>query len=572
MKKTLLISIAVLLFQYTYSQEENWPVKILDDFHVSAKDISETYDNAFLILGWYKYSGSARFSFLTKVDINGNEIWKKAFGKYNYYNTINHFSIATDNTIFIAGNTFVHSNTSDPVVAKLTPCGEKLWCRIFRTDNHSDYGANVLATNDGGCLVYLRYSDPYNMENRIELVKLDNNGSVEWRNFHQAGENLHSEDFFDLISCPEGGYLLGGSAYHIYSGTNARLNPYIAKFSNNGELEWDNLPFIFDINIGGEIFNSKISNDGNFIYSSIRQINWEPYPGGYMPTILKHDMDGNFIDYYPLVDTNHFTAIANSINIDSDSTLVMRASANMEIYQYSKPIVKTDTLGNIIDSINVYSEGDASCWVTSGMDNKYAVIVANASEVNTGEIFFYKLNNNMEYDSLYTQEFEYDYLCDHPIIEDTTNFENCGVITDIIYHKENESTPLTTYPNPCSDYTIITLPEFITQQSPIAPNKASNQTLLPSNTFCYSNKEEDEIEIDFTKANPISFTHLDYQYQDKALIKINNINGQLVREIQTLSGQNEVYINTSDLNSGMYMVSLIVDGNKIRNVKIVVQD
>ena len=77
--------------------------------------------------------------------------------------------------------------------------------------------------------------------------------------------------------------------------------------------------------------------------------------------------------------------------------------------------------------INVAAPYDA----TVTFDNKIVFVVTSPyTNAATWDILMYKLNSDLEWDSVYTQPFVYDYLCPDPIVSDTIPMD-CDIITDV---------------------------------------------------------------------------------------------------------------------------------------------
>jgi hypothetical protein len=127
----------------------------------------------------------------------------------------------------------------------------------------------------------------------------------------------------------------------------------------------------------------------------------------------------------------------------------------------------------------------------------------------------------------------------HPITSDTIAIGDCGIWLDADPILENKQGELRAFPNPCSGNFKLELPEYV---------------LSTNNSELFD------------------MTHADFQYQKHSLIRIHNLNGQCIQEVKLNPGEESINVSLPDQPAGMYMVSLIVDGNKIGNVKIVVQD
>ena len=89
----------------------------------------------------------------------------------------------------------------------------------------------------------------------------------------------------------------------------------------------------------------------------------------------------------------------------------------------------------------------------------------NPSGANT-KIYLYKFNANLDLDSVYTQPRVYDSLCPHAVVSDTTNADDCSVITKIddpVAHPEKYG--MSVCPNPAADRISLTFPELLLRQA-----------------------------------------------------------------------------------------------------------
>lgn len=76
-------------------------------------------------------------------------------------------------------------------------------------------------------------------------------------------------------------------------------------------------------------------------------------------------------------------------------------------------------------------------------------------------VYFYKLNSDFDFDSIYTHQYTYDSLCPHPIVSDTID-PNCNLIVGIDNPKQGKSSSvLKVYPNPATDHVIVEFPTVL---------------------------------------------------------------------------------------------------------------
>jgi len=78
----------------------------------------------------------------------------------------------------------------------------------------------------------------------------------------------------------------------------------------------------------------------------------------------------------------------------------------------------------------------------------------NQNEGDDFDAYLFKYDQSLESDSIYTQQFIYDSLCDGEIVSDTIVQDDCGIIVgdrEIWVPKEENESEVIIYPNPARD-------------------------------------------------------------------------------------------------------------------------
>ena len=120
-----------------------------------------------------------------------------------------------------------------------------------------------------------------------------------------------------------------------------------------------------------------------------------------------------------------------------------------------------DTLGNLINKKLLLNETRAPECIIKTTDGK--ILVAGDYVVdNNWDIYLWKLNSDLEFDTLYTQQLTYDSLCPYPITSDTIDL-NCDLFVNIdeIPSKEEYEATIQVSPNPAKDWITLTFPDNI---------------------------------------------------------------------------------------------------------------
>jgi hypothetical protein len=146
----------------------------------------------------------------------------------------------------------------------------------------------------------------------------------------------------------------------------------------------------------------------------------------------------------------------------NDGTIIQAAKVTHDLSgnpPYILGVFKTDTMFNILnylenDTGSVYNE-----CITSSIDGKFLITGYCPPQSNYTEVdgLAIKVNDNLEYDSLYTFPFVYDSLCPYPIVTDTIDCD-CDLITGYgTPIPSEERFKLKIYPNPAMERVYIRL-------------------------------------------------------------------------------------------------------------------
>jgi hypothetical protein len=123
------------------------------------------------------YSGNGFINnYIIKTDLNGNEIWEKAFGvadiDYNYFG-----QESPDGGFVVCGNNNL-TGSGDMYVIKTDSSGNVLWGKNYGTLNERDDAYGITPTADSGYIVTgLSYVQGGSV---ITILKLDRNGDTLW--------------------------------------------------------------------------------------------------------------------------------------------------------------------------------------------------------------------------------------------------------------------------------------------------------------------------------------------------------------------------------------------------------
>ncbi|MBN1198565.1 MAG: T9SS type A sorting domain-containing protein [Bacteroidales bacterium] len=442
----LLLSLTTCIEAYP----QDWP-KIIQEPGPGAYAswMIEAYDHGYFIIG---PKATYKYSWIIKTDINGDILWNKKVGDGQYRSILGSIDQSFDGGFVVTGQSNKYDSYGDPVIMKFSPCGEVEWCTVINTPGDGDRGRQIRSTPDGGYLMLAMYSDP-NPLNRIQLFKFDQSGELIWRQNYPPDSTVFGEDSKNLY-VDSSYYIVSAVCYYLEPGsTGGYERPYYIKTDTAGNVIWRLVYGSGNGFHGFPYFEPRKSTSGFF------------YDVGYhsnycdTPALWKYSEAGEEL-YYQELYPEACPGGGGALNFIDDTTLVAFVGGTVNGQDSSKWI-KVDTFG-IQQSARYYP----TTWITG---TSFSVISPNRKIVSLSgksqKIYFYRLNDSLEFDSLYTIPRTYDSLCPYPIVSDTVD-PDCGLIVSIQDPQaEPEAYRLKIYPNPASGKLTIEVPEFLEKRT-----------------------------------------------------------------------------------------------------------
>jgi hypothetical protein len=507
--KSSFITVILIYFLQQNILAQNWPKIYGDNFHATIARIEETYDHGFFLSAYtYTNAGWPLNDWIIKIDINGNMLWNKQIGNGIYSNGVTDSKVTIDNGMILAAGTSKYSGNYDPTFIKLDVCGEIEWCQVFQSPDQN-YGTGVIQLADEAYIGMLEYYGEDSAYARISLVKMDQNGDPIWiQQLAQEDTLIYNEEGGYLYMTSDSNYLVSGECFH------PGLQPYWIKTDTSGNQLWD---LMWQGGIGGAY---QVAESSNGIFYSAGGFAGPGYT--LTPSIFKFDNNGTAIYHEYLLGDTLIGGGANPIVLFNDSLLLTginwRVSPNVDD-GYSE-ILLTDTLGTIHQRRVLLHENKVPKSIIVSFDNKI-LVTGNYVVDGNWDIYLWKMNSELEDDTLYTQPMVYDSLCPYQITSDTVDLE-CDIFVNIaeIPTKEEYESTIKISPNPARDLILLTFPDNI---------------------------------------------------QDGMMyLAIYNLFGQEVVKKEILSSNRMVTLDVSGLSSGLYVVVAIDQRKRILKGKFVV--
>ncbi len=516
MKKSLIILLYLISLIQISNAQERWVNTYKDDLDAWREGFAISYDNGYLLSGRHQPNWP-RYSYLIKTDVNGEVLWEKTLG--DGINGILPWGIGVNDegSIYFSGSYGVVGAYSNPLIMKLNACGEKEWCWLFPTEGYHDYGYGLTVTPDGGVAFIISLSGNPVYDDRICLARFARDGTFLWKNCYNLPDTvaMDNEIALEVITTPDSGFLLTGFArYSNPEDSVGYFCPYYIKTDFNGEMEWYNVAGFHPYNISGSAYYTTLDPDSNFYYSAIRHNHWNP-PAGSSPALLKLNMQGQIVDVYDIV-APHEEAKMQDVKFINDTMIAASAFWGTTNTSQVKAVT-LDTIGNIIEQTILLEESEMpSILITDDEKALYYLEYIGDEEF---DVYLFKLNQNLESDSLYTQWIEYDSLCPYQITNDTIPIEGCGVIVGTSEISKSANEKFEVFPNPASK----------------------------------------------------SFVVKSAYLENGGILQLINMQGQSLIQENVPSGTTNFEVGVSGLTKGIYLVRFKSDKGKVVSAKLVVE-
>ena len=516
----LLISIffSTVIFITAYGQD--WPKIYGDNIHAYVGNIHEDYDKGYIIGGSILSNPNTfRYAWIIKTNINGNILWDKKIGNGIDQFYLTNFEKTFDEGIIISGATSIYDIEIDPIFIKLNKCGEVDWCTIILSNGYNT-ASGILTLSDGSHIGMLKYYGGDYQNIRISLIKIDSLGEPVWiKHLAQEDSLIYNEEGYYLIRTSDNNCIVSGHCF--YPG----MRPFWIKTDTTGNQIWD-LKWSGGTGSADQIIESS---NGDFYVAGGLTGTGRPMT----PSLYKFDKNGNPLYQKYLLGDTIVGGGAIPLCFYNDSTLITGIQWRVVQFPvdegYSEVLI-IDTTGNILKRKLLLEENKIPGCVITTFDNKI-LVSGNYVVDDNWDIYLWKLNSDLEDDTLYTQNFTYDSLCPYQITSDTIDLE-CGlhVAIEDIPLKEEYDKILKIFPNPAD--------KIVNCQLSIRQRRTSLRSVV------------------------------DFQFE--LIIEIYNVFGRKMEEVELLQGQDHLQINVSSYPAGLYIAVLRSAGKILGREKFVV--
>ena len=531
MKRTALI--LIFLFCIYSASSQTWErIYGIQNSPEAFQNFSESYDHGFYILG-IKFFYPDTKGFVIKTDINGVPLYQVTLGIINEQMGIPvHITTANDGGAIICGEQDNFSPLGDISVIKLTACGDLEWCKIWRTDNLTDWGKEIHQLDDGGYIMMVQRNEEDT--SHVWLYRMDMNGNPLWQhsyaNYSQYPIISNVMDDFYLTSQDK--YLLTGACWWCDSTEWCNLKAMTIQVDSSNSEDWVSAFNTEDPNFFSSSNSATQKESGNYYIGAANPIEgpvWVEYP----PMLLVMDTLGNFLrdtlPQIPDIGSYYASGWLKDLLFLPDGRLY--SSSDMvndpDDYIGHFSLHELDSLGgwhNTFLRIGAHSYRSKTMLTSDGKILAGSVVGATAQQQ---DLILMKLNTSLQYDSIYTVPHVYDYLCPDTIVSKTIDLD-CDIIVDVKdiptreeYYSSIKLIPITPAPNP-----------------------ARNEV-----TFMMKNTEH----------------HRDIR------VVCYDIFGREMATVPVNAGTDEAEMNVSSWTSGMYVAVVYAGNKRVGSARFIVQ-
>jgi len=449
-----LIAIKLLLISGP-AKAQLWPKLYGDTLSSIFQSSLEDYDKGFLFAGnqYHYFLGGYAYGWLLKTDINGNQLWAKSYGFPQHMVNFQSIASTPGQGVILAGGTNKRNpSCTEPFIIKVNTCGEKEWCRIYDAQECNSFCMGIVSLTDGGSVALFNNwkAGPTKI---VWLLRLNSIGEITWQQAYCTNPEYRDEVANSLVLTSDSNLVITGNTYYIdslYPGFQV-LKIFHVKTALDGTVIWD-APWGNNEGVISDAMNS-IEGNSHSIYTPGRR----GRDDGDSPCLFKTSGMGQSLYYRDILDSTSrgYASVASSF---IDGTLAMVAQWQYPTSLDTTGIFKTDTLGNILNRKIVTTESWCAFSSAFRTYNNRQVFSGTLNE----KAVVMKVNDNLQWDSIYTMPFLYDSLCPHSIATDTVSLDNCTVITAIYSpQKDLEKTRLRIFPNPACEHITIDFPRYV---------------------------------------------------------------------------------------------------------------
>ncbi|MCJ7581540.1 MAG: hypothetical protein MUP98_13520 [Candidatus Aminicenantes bacterium] len=199
-----------------------------------AASVQQTLDGGYIVAGeTQSFGAEGNVFWILKLSSIGDIEWQKTFGQSGFFDEEVSIQQTSDGGYIVAGD-YLFSG-EEIIVIKLSPQGEIEWQKAYGGSGWDSFHSMGL-TVDGGYIVAGR-TESFGQGGRasIWIFKLSHSGEIDWQKTYGGADNFSA---YSIEQTLDGGYIVAGD--NRLFGANPS-NLWIIKLWNNGDVEWQKL-------------------------------------------------------------------------------------------------------------------------------------------------------------------------------------------------------------------------------------------------------------------------------------------------------------------------------------------
>ncbi len=373
MKKIIYIILMFLAFacskenSLSIEQSEYFIKFFGSSFSDEGFEIKQTSNDGYIIIGTTTNKINTTDIILIKTDKFGNVEWQETYGD-SLNEKGSSVVISQDNSYVFTGTYTDKESNKDVIISKIDNNGNLLWKNTIGSISNEE-GFGIQETDDGGFII-VGYTDAYNNSNGnptgekdIFIVKTNENGDSLWSRslggeYYDVGNKIYKK--------PEGGYIIVGTTVSFAEVGQAENNIIVIETNSSG-IQTDKLTFGGNNNDYGNAI--QIVDDGYIILGTtnsfgagesdiyaikvgknIHTLIWEEYFGGpkiELGTSIVKTSDNSLIISGATESIGEGEKDSYIIKIDNDGEEIFSKSFGGKGNEISNSIIQTNDLGYI---------------------------------------------------------------------------------------------------------------------------------------------------------------------------------------------------------------------------------
>ena len=520
----------------------------------SFQALTEFYDKGYLLSG---VSKANQGTWLIKTDINGNTLYEKILVMEDSDISTpicTNLSVNQHGEIICTG----HINKdwpgqqwieAWPWITKMDSCMEIGWCRAFQRTFCDGSIRDIHILDNGKIITLIDFQDWLFGESHTYIFCISPNGDLLWKQKYWIW--VPGGIYFDTVKVNDleimgNNYVISGDGWYHYLGSPYILyhGPFFLMLNSDFEAEWCRSFGTADT-IEGKTFKSIALNDSVFIGAGVLISDGL----GDQCLLMFVDKYGNELGYKTIPNDSIGTSVAWSYidgieRINDSLFMVSIEVGDSDTSSYRGEMI-IDTSARIYHKVFHPKATGGKSGMIRTFDGKYAIGCSWEEADTIHDIYFYKINENLEQDTVYPGNYTYDSLCPYQIQSEVIDISYCVTINVNIeeapapedYYAGLKTIPIKVFPNP-------------------VPKAFGNVV-----TFRFENTE-------YLPPRPPSVPPKGGK--DPSL-RIFNIFGEKVHEERIYRGQGESRLNVSAWPQGMYIAVVVNEGRVVGRVKFVVR-